>query len=135
MTRRDWRTVVVVLGLLMPLVGCHRQAAATGPQYIMLIYNDGSCEQNGSTGIIDIAANQPVIYQGATAQSQFKIQFTSCPLTAGNCPVNSPNGLSVNVGLPAANAAGSTFMYSGMSIDNEPCNDAQSMGVRIRPSP
>ena len=127
--------LAVLPALLVFLPGCHKASAPTGPQYIMLIYNGGNCEQNGGAGIVDIYANQPVIYQGATAQLEFQINFARCPLAAGNCPVNSPNGTSVNVGAPLPSAAGSTFMYSSLKIDNEPCNGAQSMGLRVLPSP
>ena len=127
--------LAALAGLLLLLPGCRSKTVASGPQYIMLVYNNGNCEQNGGTGIIDVYANQPVIYQGATAQTEFQIQFTSCPLTAENCPVNSPNGSSVNVGVPLPSATGSTFMYSNMKIDNEPCNGAQAMGLRVRPAP
>jgi hypothetical protein len=126
--------LAVLAAFLIVLPGCHKTPASDEPFYIMLVYNGGNCEQNGGTGIVDVYANQPVIYQGATAQSQFQIQFTSCPLTAGNCPVNSPNGNSVNVGDPLSSAAGSTFMYTSMTIDNRPCNGATSMGVRVRPA-
>ena len=126
----------VLLALLVCLSGCHKTPAASNePQYIMLVYNASDCEQNGGKGIVDIYAGQPLIYQGATAQSQFKIDFASCPLSAGNCPVNSPNGNSVNVGPPLASAAGSTFMYTSMMIDNLPCKGTQSMGVRVHPKP
>jgi hypothetical protein len=125
-------TSAVLLALLIALAACHKTPVASDePLYIMLVYNGGNCEQNGGTGIVDIYAGQAVIYQGATAQSQFKIDFASCPFSGGNCPVNSPNGNSANVGPPLASAAGSTFMYSGMMIDNRPCDGAQSMGVRV----
>ena len=124
----------VLLTSLVCLPCCRKRGPSDEPQYIMLVYNAGSCEQNGGTGIVDIYAGQPLIYQGATAQSQFKIDFVGCPLSAGNCPVDSPNGNSVNVGPPPASAAGSTFMYTGMTIDNLPCKDAQSMGVRVHPA-
>src|SRR5271165_6567456 len=124
----------LLVTLLACLPACHKTPAASNePQYIMLVYNAGDCEQNGGNGIVDIYAGQPVIYQGATAQSQFKIDFASCPLSAANCPVNSPNGNSVNVGPPLPSAAGSTFRYSSMTIDNRPCKGAQSMGVRVHP--
>lgn len=128
--------LTLLLALLFCLPGCHKTPVASDePLYIMLVYNGGNCEQNGGTGIVDIYAGQVVIYQGATAQAQFKIDFASCPLSADNCPVNSPNGNSANVGQPLASAAGSTFMYNSMSIDNRPCNDAQSMGVRVHARP
>jgi hypothetical protein len=128
-------TLAVLLVLAVLLSGCHKTPAdSSEPQYIMLTYNAGNCEQNGSTGIVDINASQAVIYQGATNQTEFKIDFTSCPLSAGNCPVNSPNGTSMNVGPPMANAAGSTFMYRSMTVDNLPCKGAQNMGVRVRPA-
>jgi hypothetical protein len=127
--------LAVLPALVVFVPGCRKASAPTGPQYIMLMYNAGDCNQNGSTGIIDVYANQPVIYQGATAQSEFQISFAKCPLAADYCPVNSPNGISVNVGQPLASAEGSTFMYTSMKIDNQPCNGARSMGVRVLPSP
>jgi len=127
--------LAALAGLLLFVPCCRSKPVASGPQYIMLVYNAGNCEQNGGTGIVDVYANQPIIYQGATAQTEFQIQFTSCPLSAENCPVNSPNGTSVNVGVPLPSATGSTFMYSSMKIDSQPCNGAQAMGIRVRPAP
>jgi len=119
------------------LLGCrHTPPTALGPFYIMLTYNSGSCQQNGSTGVIDVPSNQNVIYQAATSLSQFNASFSgNCPFAAGNCPVNSPNGTPMNVGLPNGNAVNSTFMYSGLTMDNQQCTDAGAMGVRIKPGP
>lgn len=125
-------TFTVLTAALGLVSGCHKTPAESGPLYILLMYNGGDCNQNGATNIVDIYPNQAVIYQGATAQSEFRIDFASCPLAAGNCPVNSPNGTSVNVGNPIASAVGSTFMYTGMTIDGQPCKDVESMGVRVR---
>ncbi len=123
--------LAVLLAFTVGLPGCHKSPTASEPLYIMLTYNDGNCEQNGGTSVVDIYANQPLIYEGATAQAQFRIDFANCPLAAGNCPVDSPNGRAANVGAPLASAAGSTFMYRSMTIDNQACNGAQSMGVRV----
>jgi len=127
--------LAVLTLLLVFLSGCHKTPADSGPQYILLMYNNGDCTQNGGTNIVDIHPNQPVIYQTATLQREFKIDLASCPFTAGNCPVDSPNDRSVNVGAPLASGVGSTFMYTGMMIDNEPCKGANSMGLRVRPAP
>jgi hypothetical protein len=127
--------VTVLAAALASLASCHKTPVESGPLYILLTYNGGDCNQNGGTSIVDLSPNQPVIYQGATAQTEFKIDFASCPLAAGNCPVDSPNGRSVNVGAPLSSAVGSTFMYTGMTIDNQPCKGADSMGVRVRPAP
>jgi len=127
--------LTVLAASLVLLSACHKTPAESGPVYIMLMYNGGDCVQNGDAGVVDVYPNQAVIYQGATAQAEFKIDFANCPLAAGNCPVDSPNGTSVNVGAPLASAVGSTYMYTGMTIDNRPCKGADSMGVRVRPAP
>ena len=132
MIRQQRIAAVAALGVFAALAGCHRDSQAKGPQYIMLMYNGGDCQQNGSDGIVDIYANQALIYQGATMQNEFQVRFTSCPLADGFCPVNSPNGNSVNVGTPLGSAAGSTFMYNGMTINHQLCKNADSMGVRVR---
>ncbi len=130
-------SVVVLAAVLVFLSSCHHNPTATqqGPQYIMLTWNGGNCEQNGSAGVIDVYQNQAVIYQGAAAVTEFQVQLSSCPFAAGNCPVNSPNGSPVNVGQPMASAVGSTFMYSGLMMGNQQCNNPGAMGLRVRPAP
>ena len=103
-----------------------------GPQYIMLTYNNGNCQQNGAA-VAEVDAQNAVIYQGAAAISQFNIQFQSCPFASTACPVNSPNGSSINVGQPVPNAAGNYFGYTSVTIGGQQCNNVQSMGVRIKP--
>ena len=122
-----------VTGFLVFLPGCHRTPpTAAGPLTIALtIDNNGNCQQNGSTGAIDLAPGQSAIYQGASAVSQFQVQFTRCPFAS--CPVNSPNGASVNTGPPVPNAAGNTYLYSGMSINNRQCNNIGPLGLRVWP--
>jgi len=124
-------SVCVLFGLLLLLPGCHRKPAAQGPQYIMLVFNAGACEQNGSTGIIDLSQDEAVIYQGAADPTQFRVQFVTCPFAS--CPVDSPHGISVNIGKPSAGTAGTTYMYSALSMSNEPCKNLGQMGVRINP--
>jgi hypothetical protein len=123
--------LLLLVSIVFPLANCRRQSGERGPLYIMLTYNGGACEQNGSEGIIDIYQDQPVVYQTAAELTQFKVQFTACPFAS--CPVNSPHGTSVNVGAPNAGMAGTTFNYSGMSMNNEQCKDAASMGVHVSP--
>ncbi len=123
--------VAVVTGSLILFAGCQRGARPSGPLYIMLTFNGGACEQNGSIGVIDINQNQAVVYEGAAIIDKFQVQFADCPFTS--CPVDSPNGTPVNVGSPNAAAAGMTFNYTGFSIDDHPCNNARQLGVRVRP--
>ena len=129
----DLRFLSAVLAclLLMVLLGCHKRTSETGPQYIMLTFNNAACEQNGSTDVIEISPNRPVVYQGAAILSQFEVRFAACPFSS--CPVSSPHGTSMNVGLPNPGTAGSTFNYTGMTIQNEPCRNAGSLGVRVKP--
>lgn len=127
------RTALVVLvTVLLSLAGCHHQSAETGPLYIMLMYNGGACEQNGSQGILEVYENQAVIYQTAAELAQFQVRFTACPFAS--CPVDSPHGMSVNIGQPNPGMVGTTFNYSGMSISNQQCTDAASMGVHVNPA-
>jgi hypothetical protein len=131
--------LAVMASILAVLPGCHSNPTGQqqGPQYIMLTYNNGNCQQNGSSGVIDIWSSQSVIYQGASALNQFNIQFsgTSCPFAASNCPVNSPNGNAINVGQPTGSAVNNTFYYSSITINNQTCNGVGSMGVRVKPGP
>ena len=132
MRRLGGRSAAFALfGLLLLIPGCHRTQVAQGPEYIMLIFNAGECEQNGSTGIIDLYQDQAVIYQGAANPTQFRVQFATCPFAS--CPVNSPNGDSINIGKPSAGTAGTTFMYSDLTMSNQPCKNLGQMGVRINP--
>ena len=124
------RAVVICL-LLLVLPACRRSAKDSGPQYIMLTFNNAACEQNGSTDVIEIASNRPVVYQGAAILSQFEVRFAACPFSS--CPVSSPHGTSMNIGPPNPGMAGTTFNYTGITIDNEPCRNAASLGVRIKP--
>ena len=69
--RRKLVSLAVLAGLLVFLPSCHRHGGqSVGPQYIMLTYNNGNCQQNGgAVAEVDTANN--VIYQGAAAISQF----------------------------------------------------------------
>lgn len=133
---RTLLALAVVTGLLILLPGCHKPVGQQGPQYIMLTYNGGNCQQNGSTGVIDIWSNQAVIYQGASALNSFQIQFAGdCPFATGNCPVSSPNGNPINVGQPNGNAVNNTFYYSSMMINAQQCTDGGAMGLRVKGGP
>jgi len=130
---RSRTAIAAAVVLVCCLAGCHSQPASDEPQYIMLTYNGGSCQQNGSPGMLDVRQGQAVIYQGASQLRNFQVGFADCPFIAGNCPVKSPNGNSINVGKPNADTGGSTFMYSSLTIDNEPCTNAAQMGVKVAP--
>lgn len=98
----------------------------------MLTFNNAACEQNGVPDVVEISANRAVVYQAAAVLSQFEVRFAACPFSS--CPVSSPHGISVNTGPPNPGTAGTTFNYSSMTIDNEPCKNAASLGVRIKPA-
>jgi hypothetical protein len=134
MTRlRNHTAPVILASLLLLFPGCRNQSGRTpDPLYIMLTFNAGNCEQNGSYGMVDVYENQAVIYQGAALLSDFQVRFSRCPFES--CPVNSPHGTSENVGRPKAGTAGTTFNYSGITIDGNSCNGAANMGIRIQPS-
>ena len=121
-------SLVMCLSLL--LAGCHKKASESGPQKIMLTFNNAVCEQNGSTDVIEISPNQAVVYQGAAILRQFEVRFASCPFTS--CPVSSPHGTSMNIGAPNPGTVGTTFNYSGVSINNLPCSNGATLGIRIR---
>ena len=122
--------LIACLPLLL-LTGCHKKTSDSGPQYIMLTFNNAACEQNGSTDVIEISPNQPVVYQGAATLRQFEVRFAAaCPFAA--CPVSSPHGTSMNIGPPNPATAGNTFNYSGMTINNEPCRNGATLGVHIK---
>jgi hypothetical protein len=98
----------------------------------MLTFNGGTCEQNGSSGVIDVYQKQAVIYEAAAILTNFQVEFAACPFNS--CPVSSPHGTSVNVGKPIAGAIGMTFNYRGLTIDNQNCTNAAQMGLRIKPA-
>jgi len=131
---RGWIMLAVAVASVVLLPSCQRKPVAQGPFYIMLTWNGGACQQNGSPGVIEVPYDENVIFQGAAVLSQFQVQFPngSCPFAS--CPVNSPNGNAVNVGKPNPNAGGNTYNYSGMMIDNQQCNPAPT-GMRIKPGP
>jgi len=132
-SRYSWLALAVLAASLVGLTSCqHVRAAQPVTQYISLSYNNGSCQQNGSSGVIDIVQNQPVVFKGATSVNQFQAQFTTCPFTS--CPVNSPNGSPVNVGQPTG-TVGTTYNYSSLTINNQPCNGPGSMGLKVKGGP
>ena len=124
--------LAVVAGFLVFLPSCKHNPTAVGPFYVMLTYNNGSCQQNGSSGVIDVPSNENVIFQGGAALTQFQIQFQSCPFASTACPVNSPNGNSYNAGTPSSGAVGNTYNYTSMTINNQQCNMPGPMGMRIK---
>lgn len=123
----------VLAGCLFFLPGCHRATKDSGPFYIMLMFNGGTCSQNGSSDVIEIDPDRAVIYETAAELTDFEIRFTACPFTS--CPVSSPNGRSINVGPPNPGTVGTTFMYSGITMNHESCDNAGKMGLRIKPAP
>ena len=90
--------LAVLAAVLFFLPGCHRTPKDPGPLYIMLMFNGGACEQNGSTDVIEVPPDRAVIYQTAAELTDFEVRFTACPFSS--CPVSSPHGRSVNVGQP-----------------------------------
>jgi hypothetical protein len=126
--------LAVVVAFLFFLPSCNRPVKNLGPQYIMLTYNNGNCQQNGGA-VAEIGTQDAVIFQGAAAISQFNIQFQSCPFASTACPVNSPNGSSVNVGQPQPNAGGNYFPYTSVTIGGQQCNNGPQMGIRVKGGP
>lgn len=125
----------VVLACLIVLPACRKTPVeAVGPLTISLAYNQGQCTQNGATGTVDVAQNQTVTYVPASAGTPFNIQFSTCPFAAGKCPVDSPQGTAQNVGEPTAASVNTTYYYSSVTINNQPCtNGIQSWGLHIKP--
>jgi len=132
--RFRWLALVpVVLTASIVFLAKHLSVSAKQPatQYINLSWNGGSCQQNGSSTTVDVYQNAPIVYQGASSLSQFQVQFKTCPIAA--CPVNSPTGAPVNVGNPTQPPG--VYNYSGLSINNQQCSGAGSMGLRVKPGP
>lgn len=126
--------LAVLAGFLLFLSGCApKHVKQLGPFPIGLSYNNGSCQQNGSSGVIDVPSDQSVTYQGAIALNQFQLQFSSCPFES--CPITSNNGAPANAGQPKPGTANNTYYYSSITINGQQCNGVQSMGVRIRGGP
>ena len=131
-SRYKWLALAVLAAFLVGLTSCqHVRAAQPVTQYISLSYNNGSCQQNGSSGVIDIVQSQQVVFKGGASITQFQAQFTTCPFSS--CPVSSPNGSEVNVGQPTG-TVGTTYNYSSITINNQPCNGGVgAMGLRVKP--
>ncbi len=125
--------LAVLAAVLFVLPGCHRTPKDPGPLYIMLMFNGGACEQNGSTEVIEVPADRAVIYQTAAELTDFEVRFTACPFSS--CPVSSPHGRSVNVGQPNPGAGGTTFNYAGITMNHQSCNNAGAMGLRVKLAP
>ncbi len=125
----------VALACLTVLPACHKTPVeALGPLSISLAYNQGQCTQNGSTGTIDVVQNQNVTYVPASAGTPFNIQFSTCPFAAGKCPVNSPQGAPQDMGAPTAATANTTYYYSSVTINNQPCtNGPGTFGFHVKP--
>ena len=128
-----WLAFALLVTSLAWLTGCQRVTASQNTQTVAISMNvDGTCTQNGSSGVIELAPAQPVMYQGAANSTQFQIQFTSCPFSS--CPVSSPNGMAVNVGAPTG-TPGTTYNISSMTINNQACKGVGSMSVKIKGGP
>lgn len=125
--------VAVLAGCLLFLPCCHRAHEKSPLLYILLTYNNGVCEQNGSPGVVAVAPDQAVIYQAAAILRNFQVRFPKCPFAS--CPVDSPHGTSENVGRPNAGTEGMTFRYSGLTMNGQPCQNAGALGVRIASAP
>jgi hypothetical protein len=126
----------VVLACLTVLPACQKTppVESLGPLTISLAYNQGQCTQNGSTGVIDVAQNQTVTYVPASTGTAFNIQFSTCPFANGMCPVNSPQGTAQNVGAPTSANVNTTYYYSGVTINNQTCNNGvSSFGLHVKP--
>ncbi len=134
MTSSHSRAALIVLATFLSfLPGCHRAPKDSGPLYIMLMFNGGACEQNGSTDVIEVAQDRAVIYQTAAELTDFEVRFTACPFSS--CPVASPNGRSVNMGKPNPGTAGTTFNYAGITMNHQSCNNGGAMGLRVALAP
>ena len=128
-----WFALAALAALLICFTSCQRVSANQNNQTITIAMNgDGTCTQNGSSGVIDVYKNQPVVYQGATALTEFQVGFSTCPFSS--CPVSSPSGTAVNVGAPTG-TAGTTYNLSSMTINNQQCKSMGAMGVRIKNGP
>jgi hypothetical protein len=121
--------VAVLAGCLLVLPCCHRAQAKSPLLYVLLTYNNGVCEQNGSSDVVAVAPDQAVIYQAASMLRDFQVRFTTCPFAS--CPADSPHERSENVGRPNPGTAGATFTYSGLTMSGQPCQNAGAMGVRV----
>jgi len=128
-----WLTLALLVASLIGLTSCQRVSANQATQTVAISMNaDGTCTQNGSSGVIDLYKSQPVVYQGAATLQQFQVQFSTCPF--GSCPVNSPSGAAVNVGAPSG-TVGTTYNLSSVTINNQTCKSVGSMGVRLKGGP
>ena len=132
-TRYRWLALTALTASLVAFTSCQRISANQNTQTISITMSgDGTCQQNSSSGVIDIYKNEPVMYQGAANLTQFQVQFSTCPFSS--CPVSSPSGTAVNVGAPTG-TVGTTYNLSSMTINNQQCKSIGAMGLRIKNGP
>ena len=92
---------------------------------------DNTCQQNGSTGNVQVASGQNVTYQGgAAALSQFKVVFPAA-IPFSSAVIDSPNGAATSAG--AFNGTANTaYTYSSLTINNRQCSNPGSLGLIMR---
>ena len=125
--RQSWLALVVLASFLVLLPSLSSQSTTS----INLVYNGGTCTQNGSTGVIDVDSGSDVHYQSPAAVSYFQVQFATCAFST--CPVTSPKGAPTDAGVPPSSG---TFYYSTVIIGNQTCNNPPgSFGLHVKPGP
>ena len=123
------RWIWVVLAVLVVLMICpttYQRVNAQNSLTITLTNSNGTCQQNGSTGVIQVTPTTSVTYQASGNTTPFQVSFSSCPFAT--CPINQSTGAQT----PSANANG-TYNYSAMSVNGQSCNNVSSMGLRVKP--
>lgn len=128
----------VLLALLIVLPACKKEQPVQGSSSltIKLANANGQCTQNGSTGVIDVEQDQDVTYEldVAGANTQFNVQFSSCPFASGKCPADSPQGTAQDMGTPTASAVNNTYYYSSVTVNNQTCtNGSGTLGLHVKP--
>jgi hypothetical protein len=122
------------------LPACNREKGGggisqTGTLYISLSIAaapDNTCQQNGSTGNVQVASGQNVTYQGgAAALSQFDVVFPATSTPFASAVISSPNGAATSAGA-FSGTANTPYAYSSLTINNRQCSNPGSLGLIMR---
>ncbi len=93
---------------------------------------DNTCQQNGSTGNVQVASGQNVTYQGgAVALSQFAVVFPATSTPFASAVVSSPNGAATSAGA-FNGTANRVYTYSSLTINSRTCSNPGSLGLIMK---
>jgi hypothetical protein len=93
---------------------------------------DNTCQQNESTGNVQVASGQNVTYQGgAVALSQFEVVFPATSTPFASAVISSPTGAATSAGA-FSGTANTPFAYKSLTINNRTCSNPGSLGLIMK---